>query len=1496
MPDPSGFSLPPFPSLYSAKEAKRLKELETQRADMQKVYQANFTDTAWSNKNPVEKIARNLPVVNSLVNLVTPPDVGWSYGYTPSQYKEKETRVETEFQELSRKQKVSSVLPDIQSHMIASAMVGKPLTSIDKIVPEGLTSNFNQADKDYLEAMGRKLAISTPEEIISGTWVMKEPTDAPADYAGFGAKLPNIAPNVIMSTVAFSNDVNKISDALKQAYPPKPREVPEPEKPKPIKTTAEYAQVLKDRAKEIGADILDTDSVDQISAKINKKLEDTNQGSILVMTDQASGKMFAANKRKDNSIWYGTDYLGFYDDKLQKLVPGDFEESKAKDVWDALVLGTNEAVQGTLMFGVDYLPNLLFGNLPEPKEETTASQQLLSHEEQVAQITAKYTEKFKAIGLDEKAFFHKYQNYNEPGAKEVWDAYEKEMANLGKTDLLTQQQPPIGFNKERVQAYNSWATQMRDQFKVVYSGAQKEHQNWLEAHPELAPRKEWADGSSHYTDPAWYFYKVNEVAPMTIASLAVMTATTVLTKNPIAGMAAGFALEYPSVTEDVFRSTVEAGASEGEAAVMSASISPLIAALDSTGDIPILRATSPVLMKMFKKELVKETVALTRKQLIKKGITTFVESEVTETATEVLQQAIQNAGAKVFNPDQRISENLGITARDTLIGIVPFSFFGGAVQISSEWKQARRKLPANIQRALDVDAAEIMRQGGLSEDQIEDAQSEEAEDGENVYQAPKVMTREEWEESILKLSDEEYSVLADKRKSFWDSATNEQKENLIPGSTDKTYWDLTTNERVGLNYKLYQEETNKEAQTPREYTPGMTQQEWEESMKSKTPEELEANLRQVQSLWEGAEPDVKTKWSGQKLVRSWDLLSEDEKIKVMMAVGVRGNAKIQAVKAQAEVQAYNKLVATDAGQAQVEVAVDKSNQVVPENRTNIKKKIDKLNETIDANASLYVTTLQSIEVQNKELKKASTEQEAKDVQETIDNLKAIIEDITIKNEDHNRNKHRLEEALHKIPMTVEEKEKVDDEQAKEIEAKLSQGKVDKLSKEDLSTLQSKLQNRVSGVVDVAGRIKELETRLKDLDQNMKKNLEKQKSIFEKVTPENTEKEQDAADAKIAKLDNEYEAMKVESDKLIKELQKFKTIKVETPVQATQATEQTATTEIPATEQAIPETPAETTPEQSEETKSRVKVVIPMKDYTETPKEQPATVSEEEIPVDKILNPELTPDVTGEVSEADLQNFQVYEPNQVLPADEILGSNAKAYRIKMTKNGVISGFIEFAVGDKYVVFGTIRSNQSSPMDVMRALGEVGRRSEGKKIITTGMTDDGWKMVQNMERRGYIKIESVPANLLGNVYTETQDAGSIPKHKPVLISVIKIPEKGQLRTSATILKEATAQLGYDPVEELDKMFPELTKKETPEIRRIDENIWNGYSADEKLAKAKEAGIAKTASKLDWNGLTDVQQERLSDIILNPEDMANQENFERVGNCEVMTTKNGEVIICG
>ncbi len=277
------------------------------------------------------------------------------------------------------------------------------------------------------------------------------------------------------------------------------------------------------------------------------------------------------------------------------------------------------------------------------------------------------------------------------GAKQFFTAILPQMLSQAR-----QPEPTLGVGKRfeerklEVREQNKFREEAGLKLQEKFEIQEQKYEEWIQAHPELKPRKEWdrpvidvlKEDPKILLDPAYWGFIFAESAAYSLSFLGTAATVTVATGNPLAGMAAGVAVTAPATITDLHQDLIASGATPEQASKISPFIGTVIASIEIVGGFPLLKAFFPQFSRILTREVRREVVKLTMKQLLKKGVKTFTQIEVAEVMEELAQDAIQNATVKVFDENRDMLANIPETTLRTLIATAPLALVGGGVQVA----------------------------------------------------------------------------------------------------------------------------------------------------------------------------------------------------------------------------------------------------------------------------------------------------------------------------------------------------------------------------------------------------------------------------------------------------------------------------------------------------------------------------------------------------------------------------------------------------------------------------------------------------------------------------------------------------------------------------------------------------------------------------------------------------------------------------------------------
>ena len=665
---------PQFPTSFLPEDVERLRELADQRRAMEEAYRVKFAQSSWEALPIIERKVREFahPLLTSVIEALPGRAETLEFGFTPEQFQESLDEVEEEFKELTRKQKVTGLLPGIQSDIMIAALSREPILGISELLstfPE-LRIDFSEEEVNYLARLSQVLSQATPEQIMSGELFAYEPGQLPFTEEDYNALFNKgiTDPRQLFAVVEFAKNLEDVTLALREAYP---AETSEEEASEALRT--KLRDFFKQRNEELGITPEGEIPTKKVIQELHSKIAE-EAGESLVLVDE-EGVMFPAKRMTDNSIWIGEDLVGFQDEQ-GNIVPIAFDTEpilsdvtladKLKLVGDRLYKGGVELLHSGKQVISSVLPLKIFSNSGFSLEEQVKS----------GWITKEQAEEIKAKG--------------------DWRPWADAVANM---------------NEKVVEA-----------FTESYQRREAEHRVWLEEHPALIPPPEWEgriidiarENPKVLTDPLFIAYVASESTMFTAAFLSASISVGLLTKNPAAGMAAGVVATTPFESKQLFDELLLYTSPE-QAADLAITMGAIISSVEVLGGMPLLKAAIPSIFRGFRRGFTKELVKLTFRQMALKGLKTFTTIEVMEAVEEVIQDAIHNATIKWFDETKEIFRDVPEIVARTMLSTLGFAVGGTTISTYHEFKV---KLPPDVQQEVDENITK-MEEAGLPTEQAQ---------------------------------------------------------------------------------------------------------------------------------------------------------------------------------------------------------------------------------------------------------------------------------------------------------------------------------------------------------------------------------------------------------------------------------------------------------------------------------------------------------------------------------------------------------------------------------------------------------------------------------------------------------------------------------------------------------------------------------------------------------------------------------------------------------
>jgi hypothetical protein len=277
--------------------------------------------------------------------------------------------------------------------------------------------------------------------------------------------------------------------------------------------------------------------------------------------------------------------------------------------------------------------------------------------------------------------------------------------------------------QEFTESYQPWVRETLINLQEKYNENKKQQLQWLLEHPELFPPEEWEGGLIEkfqagewdtLKNPAYWAYIAADSAAYTTAFMGTSLIVGAATGNPYIGMAAGFVLTTPAQIDDLYEDLIASGATQDQAIMLATPIGAIINSVELWGDLPALRAISPVFARAFTQNIKTQLVNMTWRQLVAKGLKTFTEIEVFEISEEVLQAAMQNAIVSTFDENRWMFENIDETILRTLVATLPLALLGSGTQTARLYSYMNSEQKVQI-----TETIENLTQNGVPRDQAE---------------------------------------------------------------------------------------------------------------------------------------------------------------------------------------------------------------------------------------------------------------------------------------------------------------------------------------------------------------------------------------------------------------------------------------------------------------------------------------------------------------------------------------------------------------------------------------------------------------------------------------------------------------------------------------------------------------------------------------------------------------------------------------------------------
>jgi hypothetical protein len=672
------FKLPEFPTLFTPEDEARKQELEKQKQAMLGIYQQKFATNAPSAPSPPEAALRKFvqpTFLSKIARVLTPADWGYDYGMTPDEAQKRLNEVSTELQELNRKEQVTNLIEPIQNTLRMLALSGEAVTSTDELNQLFKLDQlgFTDEEKAYLATYARSMLTVSSTTLAEGETVGLKPlTQKELDLISRSPDLQTVDPRFILSTVAFSKNVDDIVLALREAYPT------EQDLVTPTTKEDEILKSFNDLVKGTTGEAEVTGGTKDTANKIFTYISD-NLGIPKTLVDSSTGNVYnvvakpAFSSTELAPLLQSPDqknlYALYYNDEFVSLFNKSTGELYLNDVLGRPAITTNDK------------QNMITGL-----------------------VNAAH------LAIDE-ASMSTIKALSSTLPQAFLDIAEDISPSLGT----------LGGEKKQTEAEKAAQKATIDDWKNYLQGVEDSvNRDWsayLISHPELQPRTSWTESPTKnpgvLKDPGWIAYHLVNMAPLMGTSLVIGGLTTALA-GPLAGATVGAAIFAPSLIQQVKEDMVANGATPDQANEMGVVVGSAMSALYVIPEFITFRATMPTVARAFSKDLSNElskqiVTDLTTKQILGKATGTALKVATTGIAQQVIGQAMQNAAVKTVNSNRSVIEGLGDTAIQAAMVMLPLAMLSGG----SEYLNMKANLDPVNKAKLD-DISNQLQKNGVS--------------------------------------------------------------------------------------------------------------------------------------------------------------------------------------------------------------------------------------------------------------------------------------------------------------------------------------------------------------------------------------------------------------------------------------------------------------------------------------------------------------------------------------------------------------------------------------------------------------------------------------------------------------------------------------------------------------------------------------------------------------------------------------------------------------
>lgn len=287
--------------------------------------------------------------------------------------------------------------------------------------------------------------------------------------------------------------------------------------------------------------------------------------------------------------------------------------------------------------------------------------------------------------------YSQYGELNVPDTDTIMEDYKEQYADF--------------FDPERrkQEALDALKNIAKDHFEFYENHPEYIKPDWL-ANERIIDRSNplWAGKipiNRDVLNPSYIIYNAFEQLPFMAWVTGSMIAGNVL-GGTIGAQMLGTVSAMPITTNEIFQSTMQAGATPEEAARYASLYGIPSAAVETFLNLPMLRAFAPM-KGAWARGATKAIADTFAKTAMRQGTYSMTEIVLAESMEEVIQEVIANVAAVPFDEERQIYDNLGETFGQAFLTMLPMAMFGGgSAYLRNSWQYEKISEIENIMKPI----------------------------------------------------------------------------------------------------------------------------------------------------------------------------------------------------------------------------------------------------------------------------------------------------------------------------------------------------------------------------------------------------------------------------------------------------------------------------------------------------------------------------------------------------------------------------------------------------------------------------------------------------------------------------------------------------------------------------------------------------------------------------------------------------------------------------